>query len=181
MLAKQEMDLESSQHSQHSRVTTLGEAALDVFFRSVRRSCRFVLEGHERCAQIGACIEVFWNRDSLTYGALLPRVMPVLGAWGARATEVVEALRRGDSTSLGVNGPAGPPAKLKPALRLAARSRRPIVPVRVDCTQFVELPTWDRRRLPLPGSSVTISFLDPIDVEDENDAEAAALLEHALG
>ena len=189
----------------------LGGAALDVFFRSIRASCRFSLEGHERRARLGACIEVLWHRDALAYCALLPRDVPLVAlldpslhtaSWdvfarrngwepvlgssghggGPAASEVVDAVRCGASTFLAVDGPLGPGQRMnRGALRIAARSRRPLVPLRFEYSHAIELPTWDKRRLPLPGSSMTISFLEPLDVDDENDDEAAALLEHALG
>jgi lysophospholipid acyltransferase (LPLAT)-like uncharacterized protein len=104
------------------------------------------------------------------------------GHGGKAAAERVAAwLREGRSTFVCPDGPAGPPRVLKRgAVVMALESGRPLVPLRFACEREVELPRWDRLRVPAPGSAVTVTCGDPIAPEGDG-AEAESALARALG
>jgi lysophospholipid acyltransferase (LPLAT)-like uncharacterized protein len=101
------------------------------------------------------------------------------GHGGQAALEkVADFLRDGCSTSLAVDGPAGPPRQLKRgALDLALATGRPLVAIRFEYQRAVRVPGWDRKWLPLPGSAVGAVESAPIfAVHGGAEAARAALL-----
>ncbi len=107
----------------------------------------------------------------------------VLGSSGHEgrraADDIARLLRAGWSTVVLPDGPAGPPRVLKRGvLHLAARSGVPVVPLRIDASRRLTIPTWDRKQVPLPFSTISLAVGDPILVGDLDRAErelAAAL------
>ncbi|MGH8236857.1 MAG: hypothetical protein ACREXP_07510 [Steroidobacteraceae bacterium] len=51
---------------------------------------------------------------------------------------------------------------------IAVQSGAPIVPLRFTLSRALKLPTWDRERLPLPFSTITVRFGAPIFVDESN-------------
>ena len=86
------------------------------------------------------------------------------GHGGKRAmTELVSHLRAGRSTVITPDGPAGPPQVLKSGVwRLAEQSGLPVVPLTFQCSWQLRLPTWDQKRMPLPGAKVMIDVGKPL-------------------
>jgi len=90
------------------------------------------------------------------------------------ADQVVDYLRRGFSTSISPDGPAGPPRVLKKgALHLAWRSGAPIVPLTFEPSRSVRVKSWDSRRIPLPFATIRVIVHPPVTVED-GDLKGAA-------
>ncbi len=74
---------------------------------------------------------------------------------GAReaAIRILKTLREGKSVAITVDGPKGPPLKVKKGIvYLAQKSGRPIVPVSFRFSDFIRLRTWDGMEIPKPFS-----------------------------
>lgn len=90
------------------------------------------------------------------------------------ADRLVQELRDGRCSGIAPDGPAGPPRVAKRGvLHIAAQSSRPIVPLRFTSSRVLQLPTWDRKRLPLPFCTITVRFAEPIYVDKQQNFESA--------
>lgn len=110
----------------------------------------------------------------------------VLGSSGHEghraADELVTYLRAGYSTLLAPDGPHGPTRVLKRGvLHVAAQSGVPIVPLRLHASRTIQIASWDRKQMPVPGSSIRVHIGPPIRVEAATMAEAERDLIAALG
>ncbi len=110
----------------------------------------------------------------------------VLGSTGhdgrQAAEELVGLLRAGYSTVVLPDGPAGPRRVLKRGvLHLAADSGVPIVPLRLEASRSITLPTWDRKEFPAPFSTIRLHIGRPIAVAVAELDHAAELLVLELG
>lgn len=98
------------------------------------------------------------------------------------ADQLAVALAQGASTMLFVDGPAGPAFELKRgALHLAAQTGLPLVPLRYRFSRSFRLCTWDRKRFPLPFSTLRVSCGEPLRVQADRLDEAERALLAALG
>lgn len=90
---------------------------------------------------------------------------------------MIRALAGGRSVAITPDGPKGPRYVLKPGVVVMARKTgTPILPMVFGGKGTVQLRTWDRTKLPIPFSRVTIMFGTPIWIgKDETDDEAARL------
>jgi lysophospholipid acyltransferase (LPLAT)-like uncharacterized protein len=104
------------------------------------------------------------------------------GHGGREAAErLVQELRAGRWSGIAPDGPAGPPRVAKRGVgHIAAQSGVPIVPLRFTLSHALVLPTWDRKRLPLPFSTITLRFGQPICVDTGNFEAAMNELADAL-
>ncbi len=104
------------------------------------------------------------------------------GDEGRRAAdELARELVAGATTTLSPDGPAGPPRELKRGiLHVAAKAQRPVVPLRFELRPCPRLASWDRKKVPLPFSSLRIVVGDPIRVEATDLDVAEARLVNAL-
>lgn len=110
----------------------------------------------------------------------------VLGSSGNSGREaregVEEYLRQGYSTCMAVDGPAGPIFVMKPgAMQMALNSRVPIIGLEFIANKKWILPTWDKKVLPVPFSTVTIKVNGPYYVTNENYAEVEKEVVKGLG
>jgi lysophospholipid acyltransferase (LPLAT)-like uncharacterized protein len=81
---------------------------------------------------------------------------------------------------LAVDGPAGPPRRVKPGiLWLAQRTGALVVPCGLNATRYTVLETWDRQKLPRPGATIRGLVGDPFSVGPERGSRAAAQTELA--
>lgn len=80
------------------------------------------------------------------------------------------------------DGPRGPRYKLKPGIALAAlETKAHVFPLKWTATSFWELRTWDKLKIPKPFSTITVSFDNPVRMEEGKTlAEATQILEKAL-
>jgi lysophospholipid acyltransferase (LPLAT)-like uncharacterized protein len=97
----------------------------------------------------------------------------ILGSSGhggrVAAQQLVQELRDGRCTGIAPDGPAGPPRVAKRGVgHIAAQTGVPIVPLRFTLSRACQLPTWDSKRLPLPFSTITVRFGQPIFVDERN-------------
>lgn len=82
---------------------------------------------------------------------------------GSGYAGLLRALRRGHHVGLAVDGPRGPFGCIRDgALQLARRSGAPIVPLTLAGRGWLELRTWDRTRVPLPGARLRIEAGRPL-------------------
>ncbi len=96
--------------------------------------------------------------------------------------ELREALRRGESVVLAVDGPAGPPFRVKRGcVELARSAGVPIIPVAYRSRHGREVPgRWDRMLLVRPFDRVTVTYGEPLTPGAESDAAVRDRLAEAL-
>ena len=98
------------------------------------------------------------------------------------ADQLVEYLKQGYSTVLLPDGPSGPSHQMKKGiLHISSQSNVPIVPMRFHITHSLEIPYWDRRKWPLPFSTITVEFGEPIRITKDNFEMAYDLISKSLG
>jgi lysophospholipid acyltransferase (LPLAT)-like uncharacterized protein len=98
------------------------------------------------------------------------------------ADEIVDYVKRGFSTVVFPDAPRGPLYVLKDGvLHMSLKSGVPIAPVRFWVSNHLQLNGWDRKRIPLPFSTIRADFREPIQVTEENFNEARERLKEALG
>ena len=97
-------------------------------------------------------------------------------------THMCRILQKGASLLITSDGPRGPWRKIKPgAIFASIKSQSPIVCVVVSASRYISLPTKDRMKLPLPGSSVIIECLSPtICTEEQEVSHWQELLEKSM-
>jgi lysophospholipid acyltransferase (LPLAT)-like uncharacterized protein len=97
------------------------------------------------------------------------------------ADQLVECLKRGYSTVLLPDGPSGPPFQMKKGvLHISMQSNIPIAPMRFKTSHSFEIPNWDRRKWPLPFSTITVEYREPIQVTKDNFEMAYDLISKSL-
>ncbi len=106
-------------------------------------------------------------------GTITAAVMAAFGIGAVRGSssrrgkqamiDMIRVLRAGSSLAITPDGPRGPRENLDPGLiKLAAKTRTPIVPASVEYSSYWELKTWDRFRLPKPFSTVKVTMTEPL-------------------
>lgn len=128
-------------------------------------------------------------------GEIIARILKRLGYYTIRGShdegrykggtkalrEVLKVLEKGYHVAITVDGPKGPPEKVKPGILYASwYSKRPIYPVRVK-VKGIKLKTWDSFLVPFPFSELEIKLGEPFYVSDiENLQKEAQKLEKIL-
>jgi len=98
------------------------------------------------------------------------------------ADQLVEYLKKGYSTVFLPDGPSGPAFQMKKgALHMSMQSNVPIVPMRFKTSHVFEISRWDRRKWPLPFSTITVEFGDPMQITNDNFEMAYDLISKSLG
>jgi lysophospholipid acyltransferase (LPLAT)-like uncharacterized protein len=110
----------------------------------------------------------------------------VLGSAGysgrKAADQLVELLKQGFSTVFLPDGPNGPPLVAKKGiLHISLQSQVPIVPMQIRSERFIESPGWDRKKWPIPFSSIQVRFGKPIIISEKSMDKAYKELVNALG
>jgi lysophospholipid acyltransferase (LPLAT)-like uncharacterized protein len=120
-------------------------------------------------------------------GALLSRVLELLGVQPVRGSssrrgaqallELNGWLERGYDAAITVDGPRGPRYVVKPGVvGLAQVTGRAIVPTMYQLSRKWTLTSWDQFQIPVPFSTCTIHFGDPIRIErDASDKQREAV------
>ena len=93
---------------------------------------------------------------------------------GARALiDVTRLVRSGEDVVLALDGPHGPARHAKPgSVLLAKLTGRPILPIAATSNRYWQFQSWDRFRLPLPGSRTLLAAAPPIWVPADADGVA---------
>ena len=88
----------------------------------------------------------------------------------AALEEVIDYLKRGYNTVITPDGPSGPVKELKRGvLDMSLASGIPVVPLKIRTPKRSILKaTWDKKRIPLPFSTITVEFGKPVIVNEEN-------------
>ncbi|KAB2961941.1 MAG: lysophospholipid acyltransferase family protein [Thermoanaerobaculia bacterium] len=102
------------------------------------------------------------------------------GAMGLR--DLVRRAREGSDLGFTPDGPRGPERKVQPGTVLAAAvCDLPVIPAALAARPAVELPSWDRLVVPLPGSRVEVVYGAPIRLpRDADPAEWGPRIESAI-
>lgn len=106
-------------------------------------------------------------------GAFLAAVLESFGAHAVRGSssrrgsrallELHDLASRGHHLAITPDGPRGPRYSMHPGAAAIARlAQMPIVPVGVNYSWKIQLPTWDRFQIPLPGSRCDILLGEPL-------------------
>ncbi|RMG28630.1 MAG: hypothetical protein D6730_05215 [Bacteroidetes bacterium] len=92
------------------------------------------------------------------------------GHQGRQALELVLArLRQGWSTFLTPDGPKGPLKVMKDgALLMSMNTGTPVIPVSFYLSHGWRIPSWDRKRYPLPFTTLVVNYGPPIQVTAAN-------------
>jgi lysophospholipid acyltransferase (LPLAT)-like uncharacterized protein len=118
----------------------------------------------------------------LSFVGIKKLIMGSSGNDGKKAlNELTEEIKKGASTFIFPDGPAGPAGEIKSGIiDLAHATGVPIIPMEYKHTWFVRLNTWDQKKIPLPFSKISVIYHPPIYVNDGNKNEAKLKLELAL-
>lgn len=82
---------------------------------------------------------------------------------------VVEHLKQGYNTMINPDGPAGPAYILKPGvLQMSKLSGIPIVPIRFELSHYFRLGAWDKKKVPLPFSTILVVYGNAVEVREAN-------------
>ncbi|PCJ88797.1 MAG: hypothetical protein COA57_03005 [Flavobacteriales bacterium] len=98
----------------------------------------------------------------------------ILGSSGHSGKEALQEathyVKNGYNTVINPDGPAGPIRQLKKGvLDMALASGKPIVPLKFHTSKNIFIPkTWDKKRIPLPFSTITVIMEKPIRVDGHN-------------
>lgn len=70
------------------------------------------------------------------------------------------------------DGPRGPRYELKPGVALAAKeTNASIIPFNWECSDYWELKSWDKMRIPKPFSKITATFGPSVQLQKESSIE----------
>jgi lysophospholipid acyltransferase (LPLAT)-like uncharacterized protein len=105
---------------------------------------------------------------------------------GMRAIQdSIRTIESGKSVCITPDGPRGPCYKMSngPVI-IASKTGAPVVALSINYSNFWELPSWDKFRIPKPFSKVTVALGDPIQIppnlSDEEIEKWRLLLEEKL-
>ena len=127
-----------------------------------------------------------WVMKSIHYWLRLSGVNELaLGSSGNSGKEALQKvilfLKKGYNTLITPDGPAGPPHVLKPGvLQMSIETGIPIVPLKIIPSHFITIPTWDKKRIPLPFTTIRVVYEKPIIVSGCNMEERKRILEKAM-
>lgn len=122
-------------------------------------------------------------------GEYLARLNRMLGFYPVRGSssrggvrgmrQLIRALEDGHDVLLGPDGPRGPAKECKAGVILLAKySGLPIVPCAGYASRCKHLKSWDRTVFPLPFSTITLGYGEPILVP--RDADKATIAEYQI-
>lgn len=93
----------------------------------------------------------------------------------------LSALGEGRHVVVTMDGPRGPARVSKPGTtQIAARAKRPLVPVLCVSKAALRLRSWDRTLIPLPFAKVLFVLGEPLNIADEGIALAPARIDQVM-
>ena len=102
-------------------------------------------------------------------------------SWMDGLRVMVHKAREGFDLGVTPDGPHGPPQVVQPGIIfLSQKTRAPIVPAAASYTHCVRLPTWDGYRVPLPFTSVLVSYGEPMHVPSQCNSAQREVLRQEL-
>ncbi len=130
-------------------------------------------------ARLAALISA--SKDGGVLAAVLKRfdVDPIRGSSSRRGRqallECTSALERGLNIAITPDGPRGPKYQAQPGvIALAQLTGAPIIPVTIRIRRHIRMKSWDAFQVPLPFSSVHVTFLEPMHIPRDADEAARA-------
>jgi len=100
---------------------------------------------------------------------------------GRALAEMADCLDNGIETAFTIDGPRGPAYVAKPgAVTLARHSGQAILPFHIVARRNIEVPSWDRLRIPLPFTRALTLIGEPIYVSREATAAEVTSAQMAL-
>lgn len=95
----------------------------------------------------------------------------------AAMAKVINRLNQGWNTFLTPDGPYGPLKEIKKGVLLMSyQSATPIIPITFNLSKEYRIPTWDRKRYPIPFCKITVTYKPPIWVKDKNFDQYGSIL-----
>jgi lysophospholipid acyltransferase (LPLAT)-like uncharacterized protein len=109
----------------------------------------------------------------------------ILGSTGhagrEAADELVAYLKKGYSTAIMPDGPAGPAFEIKKGIfHISQQSGVALVPMQFNIRPSIELNRWDKRKWPMPFSRINICYKKPIYVKKAISADLCHKLNVSL-
>ena len=100
----------------------------------------------------------------------------------AALKEVIGYLKQGYNTVINPDGPSGPVKKLKHGvLEMSLATGVPVIPLKIITSKKIEFSkTWDKKRIPLPFSVLTVEYGEPVQVTAETYEEAKLRIEQQM-
>ena len=96
--------------------------------------------------------------------------------------QVVEHLKSGYNTLINPDGPAGPYKELKPGvLNMSRLSGIPVVPIQFELSKYFRLGGWDKKKVPLPFSTIRVIYGKAVQITDFNTKENSVKIAQMLG
>ena len=94
---------------------------------------------------------------------------------GRRAVlELIELLKKGENVAITVDGPKGPPKRVKEGVVfLSQKTGSPILPVAVKFERYLRLKTWDNLIIPHPFTKGEVIIGKEVRVSPDEDLEHA--------
>jgi lysophospholipid acyltransferase (LPLAT)-like uncharacterized protein len=141
--------------------------------------------------KMGITVLVSQSRD----GEYIANIMHALGFQTARGSssrggsqalrQLLKTLKKHGDTGIVVDGPRGPALECKPGVvTLAQLSGAPIIPLAAYSTRYRRVKSWDRTYVPLPFSTMTVHYGEPIFFQrnsgDDDLADAQQQVNQAL-
>ena len=110
-----------------------------------------------------------YMKPSHTFLRLIGLKRFLLGSSGDEGKRAVNELallvKKGWSTTIAPDGPAGPARLLKKGvLHLALNSGVPIVPLTISSERFIAWPSWDSKKFPFPFNRIRVTVHETIRV-----------------
>lgn len=135
----------------------------------------------------GVCIMNSRHRD----GAIISRAIRPFGievvygsstrGWVGGLRGLLDAHRRGRDLAVVPDGPRGPRQRAKSGvIQLARATGLPVFPAAFGASRSVELGSWDRLRIPLPGARVHYVVGEPLAVPPDSSPEQGEALRAEL-
>jgi lysophospholipid acyltransferase (LPLAT)-like uncharacterized protein len=124
--------------------------------------------------------------DTIAVYSRLAGLRVVRGASGDRGRvalqDLLQHLRQGESVFLAVDGPAGPPFKVKRGCEQLARAAGvPVIPVAYTSRRGKHHPKrWDHWLSVRPFDAIEVTYGEPLFLGEESEAEAVARVAAAL-
>lgn len=100
---------------------------------------------------------------------------------GRALAEMADCLKSGMEVAFTIDGPRGPAYVAKPgAVTLARHTGQAILPFHIATRHCVELPSWDRLKIPLPFTRALTLIGEPIYLARDASSDQVALAQTAL-
>lgn len=78
--------------------------------------------------------------------------------------KIIGLLKKGSNAAMAIDGPRGPRHNIQKGVFLMSRlGTSPIIPIRIECSNYWTINSWDRTRIPKPFSKMKVIYGEPIE------------------